>query len=111
MRDLREELEKARNQIRKLDAEFTEETKKEFALLKEGMRRREEDGKGWEELLKSMPVDLSKLLEHDKADERRASPQNDPERNGASNPGTSQMGWALKRRARRSCRWSNTVFY
>lgn len=72
MRDLREELEKARNQIRKLDAEFTEETKKEFALLNEGMRRREEDGKGWEELLKSMPVDHSKLLEHDKADERRA---------------------------------------
>ena len=72
MRDLREELEKARNEIRKLDAEFIEELKKDSVLSKEGMRRRVEDGKAWEELLKSMPVDLSKLLDHDKADAKRA---------------------------------------
>ena len=72
MRDIREELVKARNEIQKLDAEFKEELKKDFALSNEGTRRRVEDGKGWEELLKSMPVDLSKLLEHDKADAKRA---------------------------------------
>jgi hypothetical protein len=73
MRDIKEELEKARNEIRRLDAEFTERVKKEFALSKEGLRRRAEDGKGWEELLKSMPVDLSKLQEHEKADAKKAA--------------------------------------
>jgi hypothetical protein len=72
MRDIKEELEKARSEIRKLDAEFIEELKKDFELSKEGTRRRLEDGKGWEELIKSMPVDLSKLLEHDKADAKKA---------------------------------------
>lgn len=72
MRNIREELEKARNEIRKLDAEFKEELKKDFALSKEATRRRGEDGKGWEELLKNMPVDLSKLQEHDKADAKKA---------------------------------------
>ena len=72
MRDLREELEKFRNQIRKLDAVFTEENKKEFSLAEEGMRRRQEDGKGWEELLEGMPVDLSKLQQHYKTDSKRA---------------------------------------
>ena len=72
MRNIGEEIEAAKKQIRKLDAEFTEEIKEEFALSKAGMRRREEDGKGWEELLKGMSVDLSKLREHDKADAKRA---------------------------------------
>jgi hypothetical protein len=72
MRDIREELEKARNEVQRLDTEFKEELKKDFALSKEGARRRQEDGKGWEELLKAMPVDLAKLLEHDKADAKRA---------------------------------------
>jgi hypothetical protein len=41
----REELEKARAEIKRLEAIYKEELEKEYAVLEEGTRRKTEDGK------------------------------------------------------------------
>jgi hypothetical protein len=72
MRNPYEELGWARNQIRKLDASYIEELKKEASLFAENKKRGTEDGKTWEELLKVMNVDISSLLKHNTADAKKA---------------------------------------
>jgi hypothetical protein len=73
MRNPYEELDWAKNQIRKLDAIYIENWKTEAAFSAAGRKRKTENGKSWEELLKIMNVDVSRLLEHDKADSQRAA--------------------------------------
>ncbi len=72
MNNFKQELDEARNQIRKLDAAYIEELKSESALAQGGRKRKIEDGKTWNDLLKTLNVDLSKLLDHEKVDARKA---------------------------------------
>lgn len=68
----REELDKARAEIKRLEAIYKEELDKEYAVLEEGTRRKTEDGKAWEELLQAVPIDVSAILEHNQADAEKA---------------------------------------
>jgi hypothetical protein len=72
MQSLKAELDEARNRIRKLDAEYIEELKNNVARLEAGRKRMLEDGKAWEDVLKTSSIDLTKFVEHDKADAQKA---------------------------------------
>jgi len=70
---MKQEIEEAKKLIRRLDAEYLEELKKEAALAEPGRKRGAEDGKSWEVLLKNLNVDnATKLAEHEKADAKKA---------------------------------------
>jgi hypothetical protein len=71
MHNLKEELDDARNRIDKLNVDFVKELDQKFALSKQGKKRITDDGKAWQDLLKSMNIDLSKILEHSKADAKK----------------------------------------
>lgn len=68
----REELEAAKAELKRLDALYTEELAKEYADEEEGIRRKTEDGKAWEDLFRAMPIDVSAILEHSAADAEKA---------------------------------------
>jgi hypothetical protein len=53
MHNLKLKIEEARNQIRKLDAAYIEELKKESSLAEAGRKRKLDDGKSWADLLKT----------------------------------------------------------
>jgi hypothetical protein len=72
MHNLKEEADWARSQIRKLDAAYVEELKRDAALSEAARKRQMENGKAWEELLKGLNLDLAKFWEHQKADSKKA---------------------------------------
>jgi hypothetical protein len=72
MRDLRVEIQRAKEHFRALDAAYAEELKRSLAEFSVGQQRRLKDGKAWEALLKKSGLDLTPFNAHELADAKRA---------------------------------------
>jgi hypothetical protein len=66
------ELKWPKEQICRLESKYVEELKKEAAKLEGSRRRKAENGDAWEQLLKNMNFDLTKFVQHQKADEEKS---------------------------------------
>jgi hypothetical protein len=72
MRNLREEIQRAKEHFRALDAAYAKELKHLSAQAGVGQQRRLKDGKAWEALLKKSGLDLTAFSDHELADAKRA---------------------------------------
>ena len=72
VRNLKEELQLAREYFRKLDTKYIEEQKQAQAARDIGQQRRLKDGHNWEQLLSTSGFDLAKIREYEQADIQRA---------------------------------------
>jgi hypothetical protein len=72
MRNLKEEIQQAKEHFRTLDAGYAEELKRSLAQSSVGQQRRLKDGKAWEALLKKSGIDLTPFGDHDLADAKHA---------------------------------------
>ncbi len=67
MRNLQEELKETRKRIEELNAVFIKEMDDKFTQSEENIKLRVEDGESSQELLKSLNIDLSKIMEYNQA--------------------------------------------
>jgi hypothetical protein len=67
-----EDVEKVKKDIQKLEEIFKAEMQKEFAALDENIKRKVENAKPWEELVKTISIDMSKFAAFEKTDAAKA---------------------------------------